>query len=93
MSELTNREIRALKAQAQHLEPVVRIGKTGLSPAVIAGIEKALSARELIKIRLDHERDQRDELAGKVAAVTHSTLIMQVGKVAIFYRPKPVPTA
>lgn len=90
---LTNPEIRRLKAEAQHLEPVVRVGKGGLTGAVLQTIEQALTARELIKIRFDHDREERDALAGKVAEATGAALITQVGKVAVFYRPKPHSTA
>jgi RNA-binding protein len=90
---MTNPEIRRLKAAAQHLEPIVRVGKAGLTPAVLQGIETALAARELIKIRLDHDRDERDVLAARVAASTGAALIMQVGKVAVFYRRGRQPSA
>ena len=86
---LTNPEIRKLKAKGQLLEPLVRIGKAGLTPAVLQAIEAALNAHELIKIRFSHERDERDELAGQIGVATGAALIMQVGKVAVFYRPKP----
>ena len=86
---LTNPEIRKLKAEAQHLEPVVRVGKSGLTPAVLYSIRQALDSRSLIKIRFDHDREERDVFAGKIAEETGATLIMQVGKVAVFYRPKP----
>ena len=88
MIELTNAEIRKLKAEAQHLEPVVRVGKSGLTPTVVQSIEQALAARALIKVRFDHDRNERDVLAGTVASTTGAALIMQVGKVAIYYRPK-----
>ncbi|MBM3859506.1 MAG: YhbY family RNA-binding protein [Verrucomicrobia bacterium] len=85
---LTNQEKRRLKEQAHHLETVVRVGKGGLSASVLASVEQALRARELIKVRLDHERDERDVLAREVAEATGAELIWQVGKVAVFYRPK-----
>lgn len=86
---LSNPEIRRLKAEAQHLEPVARVGKAGLTPAVLAGIEQVLATRPLIKIRFEHDRDERDVLAAQIAKTTQSALIMQVGKVAVYYRPKP----
>lgn len=86
---LTNQEKRKLKAEAQHLEPVARVGKAGLTPAVLASIEQVLTSRQLIKVRFDHDRDERDVLAGEVAQSTGAELIWQVGKVAVFYRPKP----
>lgn len=85
---LSNPEIRKLKVSAQRLEPVVRVGKSGLTPAVIYSIQQALDSRSLIKIRFDHDRDERDVLAGKIAEATGAALIMQVGKVAVYYRPR-----
>ena len=85
---LSNSEIRRLKAEAQRLEPLVRVGKGGLTPAVLQNIEQALAARSLIKIALDHDRAERDALAGQIAAATGAALITQVGKVAVFHRPK-----
>ena len=87
---LTNPEIRKLKAEAQHLEPIVRVGKNGLTAAVLQSIEQALASRELIKIRFDHDRDERDDLAGQITAATGAALIMQVGKVAVFFRARPL---
>jgi RNA-binding protein len=89
MVTLTNRELREFKGRAQLLQPVARVGKSGLTTAVLASIEQALAARELIKVRFDAERDERDILAGNLAAATGAALIWQVGKVAVFYRPKP----
>jgi RNA-binding protein len=89
LGPLTNPELRKLKAEAQRLEPVVRVGKSGLTPAVIYSIQQALDSRSLIKIRLDHDRDERDVLAGKIAEATGAALIMQVGKVAAYYRKRP----
>lgn len=67
----------------------MRVGKGGLTATVLASIELALTTRQLIKIRFSHERDERNELADKIVAATGAALLMQVGKVAVFYRPKP----
>jgi len=48
-----------------------------------------LTARQLIKVRFDQEREERDILARKVAEATGAELIWQIGKVAVFYRPRP----
>ncbi len=83
---LTSQEKRKLKSEAQHLEPVVRVGKNGLTAAVVHSILQALDSHTLIKVRFDHERDERDVLAAEVAEATGAALIMQVGKVAVYYR-------
>ena len=86
---MTNSEIRKLKAAAQHLDPLVRVGKAGLTGTVMQSLEQALTARQLIKVRLEKERAERDALAAQIVTDTGATLIMQVGKVAVFYRPLP----
>ena len=44
---MTNPEIRKLKAAAQRPEPVVRVGKSGLTEAVMQSVEQALRAQFL----------------------------------------------
>ena len=48
---LTAAERKALKAKAHKLDPVVQIGTKGLTDEVIAEIDRALCAHELIKVR------------------------------------------
>ena len=48
---LTPSERKALKAKAHKLDPVVQIGDKGLTEQVIAEIDRALQAHELIKVR------------------------------------------
>jgi len=49
---LSNAEVRKLKGQAQRLEASVRLGRGGVSPAFLAGLERELAQHELVKIRL-----------------------------------------
>ena len=57
---MTPAERKALKAKAHKLEPVVHIGAKGLTDEVMAEIDRALRAHELIKVRAGSmERDQR----------------------------------
>ena len=86
---LTTRERAHLKARAHALEPRVQIGKTGLTDAVAAEIDRALKAHELIKVKILADRDERDEIAAAICQRTDSALVQQVGKVVILWRPKP----
>jgi RNA-binding protein len=80
---------KALKAKAHKLEPVVQIGAKGLTEEVIAEIDRALSAHELIKVRAGAmERDQRDEALGSICARTGADAVQQVGKVFVLFRKK-----
>ena len=60
MTPLSPTERRALKARAHALKPLVQVGGKGLTDAVVAEVERALAAHELIKVRApDMDRDGR----------------------------------
>lgn len=86
---LTARERAHLKARAHALEPSVLVGHGGLTDGVAAEIDRALQARELIKVKILADRDARDEIAAAIVARTDSAIVQQVGKVVVLWRPKP----
>ena len=84
---LTPAERKALKAKAHKLEPTVRIGTKGLTDEVIAEIDRALRAHELIKVRAGAmERDQRDAAVVSICEKTKAEQVQQVGKVFVLFR-------
>ena len=86
---LTAKQRQFLKGLAHALEPVVRVGKGGVSEAVITETKKSLAAHELIKVRIDADDSAtRKDLAEKLAAATDSGLAATLGKVAILYRAR-----
>lgn len=93
MHELTNAEIRALKARAQRMDATFKVGREGLSAAFIAAVAEALQHRELLKVRFDEFKERKKELAPQLAERTGSRLIMRVGNVAVLYRPAPAAAA
>jgi RNA-binding protein len=91
---LTSAERKALKARAHKLEPLVLIGAKGLTDAVVAEVDFALKAHELIKVRAPGlERDDRDRAFTEICARTGADLVQQVGKVAVLYRKRVEPEA
>jgi RNA-binding protein len=87
---LTTRERAHLKARAHALEPVVAIGHAGVTPELIKEVERALTAHELIKVRVGiAERDARHALGDELAAGTDAAVVHRVGKVLILWRPRP----
>jgi RNA-binding protein len=88
---LTNRELRALKARAQLLKPMLKVGKDGLSPAFLKATDDTLAHHELVKVKFDEFKEQRKELGPKLAESVSAHLIMQVGHVVVLFRRKPIP--
>ena len=87
LKPLGNPEIRRLKAAAQLLEPMLKIGKAGLSDGFVQSVHEALSLHELVKIKFVEFKDQKKDLAPQLAGKTASHLIMRVGNVMVLHRP------
>ena len=88
---LSNPQIRQLKALAQRLEPVVHVGKAGVTDELVASVEQALNDHELIKIKFTAFKTEKESLAAEIAARTQSELVWIVGHVAVLYRAQPDP--
>ena len=86
--QVAGRELRELKAKAQRLKPLVKLGKEGLSESFLAGLDQALSAHELVKVKFDEFKDQKKELAPTLAARARAQIIMRVGNVVVLFRRK-----
>lgn len=90
MEPLTNPQIRALKAQAQRMKAMLKVGKEGLSPQFLAALHELLRHHELVKVKFDEFKEQKKELTPQLAEKSHSHLVTRVGNVVVLYRPKPV---
>lgn len=87
---LTARERAHLKARAHALEPVVHIGGSGATDRVVAEIDRALTAHELIKVKINSDdRAGRVALGDDICARTGATAVHRVGKVLILWRARP----
>jgi RNA-binding protein len=86
---LDSAERKALKAKAHKLDPVVHIGAKGLTDEVIAEIDRALHAHELIKVRAASlDRDARAEAFDRIAQKTQAEPVQHIGKVFVLFRKK-----
>ena len=89
--DLAGSDRRHLRRLAHHLEPVVQVGAAGVTDGVVSALDRALRDHELVKLRIAHEREERREIADRLAAETRSALAGLVGHVAVLYRPAPEP--
>lgn len=89
MHELSKKQRKYLFKQAHSLEPVIRIGKQGVTEQVIKAVDQALLDHELIKVKFGEFKEDKHELAEKVAEETGAGLVRVIGHIAIYYRPHP----
>ena len=90
MIELTPTQLRALRASAHLLHPVVSIAGNGLSATVLKEIDRSLTAHELIKVKLyGIERDARDALLTEICAALNCSPVQQIGNILVLWRQKP----
>lgn len=80
---------KKLRAEAHTLNPVVMIGQSGLTAAVLTEIEQALDSHELIKVKIRAEREERKLISEKICADTGAELIQVIGQIAVIYRLNP----
>ena len=86
---LTNKQIKALKSEAHHLKPVIRIGQKGITENLIQETELALEIHELIKVHIAIEdREARKAAVQSVAGKTRSEVVTSIGKTCTLYRKR-----
>lgn len=83
---LTSRQTRHLRALAHHLDPVAHVGAAGVTDAVLDKVDKDLEAHELLKVKVDGDRDAVKAAAERLAAGTSSEVAQVIGKTIVLYR-------
>ncbi len=88
MIELTSKQRKELEKIAHDLQPVVIVGGAGVTDGVIDMVDNSLEAHELIKVRFNEYKDEKNELTQQLCEKTDATLVRIIGNVAILYREK-----
>jgi RNA-binding protein len=79
-------DLRELKKKAHKLKPVVMIGSKGLTEAVLAEVDMALGAHELIKVKVAADRDEREPMVAQLVEQSGAELVGTIGQICILYR-------
>ena len=91
MDQMKSKDRAYLRSEAQTLSPVVYVGKNGLTDSVVAALDEALDAHELVKVRFQAAKDETRPISETLAEKTASTLVATTGFTAVFYRRNPDP--
>lgn len=85
---LTSKQRKFLRGRAHALRPVVLVGQAGVTDSIVRSLHDALTAHELVKVRL-HEPEDKHADAEALALRTDAALCGLVGHTVILYRPHP----
>ncbi|MBQ8077826.1 MAG: ribosome assembly RNA-binding protein YhbY, partial [Eubacterium sp.] len=85
---MTSKERAALRAKANTLDPIIQIGKEGITDNLITQIDDTLDVRELIKIRVHLETAPKTpkELANELAPALNAEVVQVIGGVIVLWR-------
>ena len=89
-SSFDNKQLRAI---GHKLKPVVTVAGNGVSESVFEEINRALNDRELIKVKINVERESRQLLSDNICQSTSAELIRSIGGIVLILRrtEKPNP--
>lgn len=84
---MTSKQRAYLKSLAMKMEPILQLGKGGVTPENTASVDEALAARELIKINvLQNCLYYTRQMAELLAERTHSQVVQVIGRKIVLYR-------
>jgi RNA-binding protein len=89
-AKLDGRATRHLRALGHALDPLVSVGKNGITDALVAQTAGALLRHELVKVRVQGEAPvDRKEAAALLATATRSALAQILGRTFLLYKAHP----
>ena len=85
--ELTSKQRAQLRGMANSLDPIVHIGKDGLTDNLVKQADEALEARELIKCKvLENAMLTAREACQKLSVKTRSEAVQVIGSKFVLFR-------
>jgi putative YhbY family RNA-binding protein len=90
MQALTPARRSELRARAHALSPVVMIGDKGLTDTVVAEVDRALKAHELIKVKAaTDDREARAAWMAQLCERLEAHPVQSIGKILVIWRENP----
>ena len=89
--ELRGAQRKYLRGLANLMQPLVYIGKNGLSASVIAAIDQGMDDHELVKIKFLEFKNEKKALVSEIEDKPGGNCVGMIGHVAILYRQQRDP--
>lgn len=78
-----------LRSLAQTMKPLMTIGKGELDEEIVTALDKLLTARELVKIKvLDTQAMNVKDVASYLAFKTKSAVVQTIGHMIVLFRKR-----
>lgn len=90
---LTSKQRAYLRGMANNLNPLIQIGKSGITQSLIKQVDETLEARELVKVTvLENSSFEIRELSQELASVINADVVQVIGRRFTIYRESKEPT-
>ena len=87
---LSGKAARYLRGLGHHLEPIIQIGKEGITDGLVTATRAALLAHELVKVRVLSEAPvDRKEAGEQLAERAGAALAQTLGRTLLLYKRHP----
>ena len=86
-NSLTGKQKSFLRSMGQQLEPVVMMGKEGVTPTVVQAAQEAIKKRELIKVRvLQNCMEEPEDAITMLAERADVNLVQIIGRNGLLFK-------
>ncbi len=86
-NSLTGKQKSFLRSLGQKLEPVVMMGKEGVTPTVVQAAQEAIKKRELIKVRvLQNCMEEPEDAITMLAERADVNLVQIIGRNGLLFK-------
>ncbi len=86
-NSLTGKQKSFLRFMGQKLEPVVMMGKEGVTPTVVQAAQEAIKKRELIKVRvLQNCMEEPEDAITMLAERADVNLVQIIGRNGLLFK-------
>lgn len=84
---LTSKQRSKLRSQANDMDTILQVGKDGIGDTLIKQVDDALTAREMIKIRvLNNQEMSSRQVADEIAEKVQCDVVQVIGTRIVFFR-------
>ena len=84
--KISSKDKQKLRSLAHSINPSVIIGKEGASKSTINSINNVLENKELIKVKFNSYKNEKDSIAKNIENSCNATIVGQIGNIIILFK-------